>query len=253
MPSPAFSPVTPHIQRLELPYGVGPLRLPVAVWLVRDDQGWLMVDAGAPGFENLLLDQVLAATDGQHPRLLILTHGHLDHAAAAGRLRDLWRIPLAAGRAEIPYLTGPDRYARIPSAFPLYRLIQVSPPPLVGRNIQRPLDAGMRLGDLVVHDAPGHAPGMIALHHPGDRALICADAFYNLGGKLTDPAPAFTYDARLNRDTQQRLAALDFDHLLPSHGPVILNTGRDAARALLASKEKKPRQDNKKAAQGASP
>ena len=237
MASPRFEQVTPHIFKLDLPFFGG--RLPVAVWLVRDEQGWLMVDAGAPGFVNTVVDQVLAHTGEQHPYMLLLTHGHADHGAAAQRIRELWKIPLAAGRDEIPYLLGPASYKSIPSRNPLYKLLQISAPPLVGRNVQRPLDEGMRMGGMQVYHVPGHAPGMVALLHPQDRALISADTFYNLGGKLGDPAPLFTYNPALNHQSQAKLAQLDFDHLLPSHGPVIMNTGKQAAQAVVAKHQKR--------------
>jgi glyoxylase-like metal-dependent hydrolase (beta-lactamase superfamily II) len=92
-----------------------------------------------------------------------------------------------------------------------------------------------------VYHVPGHAPGMVALLHPADRALLCADTFYNLGGKLGDPASPFTYDMALNQASQARLAELDFDHLIPSHGPAIMNTGRQAAQAVIDKRKKKVR------------
>jgi len=102
-----------------------------------------------------------------------------------------------------------------------------------------PLDDGRRLGDLVVYHVPGHAPGMVALLHPADRALISADTFMNRAGKLSDPFPPFTYDMGLNHQSQARLVTLDFDHLLPSHGLPLLNTGRQQARAFVEQDEKK--------------
>ena len=212
----------------------------VGVWLVRTDDGWTVVDAGAPGFEDVVFHQILAQTGGEIPKRLILTHGHLDHAAAAQRMREEWKLPIAAGRAEIPYLLGPAHYNTIPGHLS-YRLLQLSPPPLLGRNVQLPLDEGMALDGLEVFEVRGHAPGMVALLHRADRALICGDAFANGRGKLGDPLSIFTYDIALNRQSQARLAALDFDHLLVSHGPPILNEGRARAQALVASREKKRR------------
>jgi glyoxylase-like metal-dependent hydrolase (beta-lactamase superfamily II) len=182
---------------------------------------------------------VRQVTGEQHPHTLVLTHGHLDHAAAAEAIRGRWKIPIAAGRAEIPYLVGPAAYAGIPAKHPLYRVIQLSPPALVGRNVQLPLDEGMHLDGLQVFHVPGHAPGMVALLHAADRALLTADTFYNLGGKLSDPAVPFTYDPALNHASQAKLLALDFDHLIPSHGPAIMNTGKQAAQAVVDKHTKK--------------
>lgn len=236
-PNPTFTRVTPHIYKLDLPFFGG--RLPVGVWLVQNAEGWVVVDAGAPPFEKLILEEILKQTGGERPHLLILTHGHLDHAAAAQLMRDEWELLIAAGRDEIPYLIGSERYRRIPARSLLYGVMQGSPPALFGRNVQRPLDEGMRLDGLEVFHVPGHAPGMVALLHHEDRALICGDAFTNLGGKLGDPLALFTYDMPLNHQSQARLVGLDFDHLLVSHGPPVMNEGRAKARALVEGRGKK--------------
>jgi glyoxylase-like metal-dependent hydrolase (beta-lactamase superfamily II) len=246
-PTPTFAEITPHIYKLDLPFAGG--RLMVGVWLVQEPDGWVLVDAGAPGLDKTVLEQVLVQTGGQHPKMLVLTHGHMDHAAAAQRIREDWKIPIAAHRAEIPYLIGPDHYNKVPSKSLLYKLLQLSAPPLVGRNIQVPLDDGRRLGELLVYHVPGHAPGMVALLHAGDRALIAADTFMNRNNRLGDPFAAFTYDTALNHQSQARLVTLDFDHLLASHGDPILNTGRQQAREFVEKHAKKPRQTVKAAAE----
>jgi glyoxylase-like metal-dependent hydrolase (beta-lactamase superfamily II) len=237
MPVQSFQSVTPHIYRLEQPFLRGRLR--VNVWLVRDAEGWVMVDAGAPGFEKLL-EQVLAQTGGEKPRILVLTHGHTDHAAAAQRIREDWKIPIAAHRDEFPYLIGPARYASIKAKNPIYKLLQISAPPLVGRNVQVPLDDGSKIGELIAYHSPGHAPGLLAFLHTGDRALISGDTFMHLG-KLSDPFMPFTYDMGLNHKSQARLITLPFDHLLVSHGEPIMNTGRQEAMDWVAKHAKKPR------------
>jgi glyoxylase-like metal-dependent hydrolase (beta-lactamase superfamily II) len=211
----------------------------VGVFLVQQADGWVMVDAGAGGQDKIILPQVLVQTGGQLPKMLILTHGHGDHAGAAQRIREEWAIPIAAHRLEIPYLIGPKRYNSIPTRYLPYKLLQMSAPALVGRNVQVPVDDGRRLGDLVVYHVPGHAPGHIALLHAADRALLCADVFMNNNSKLGDPFPYFTYDMALNRQSQARLVALDWDHLILSHGPNLMNTGRQQARAFVERDEKK--------------
>src|SRR3989338_592466 len=239
MARPTFEPIPPHIHKLDLRAFGG--TLPVGVWLVQESSGWTVVDAGVPPFEDYVLEQILASTGGERPRHLVLTHVHLDHGAATERMRDRWHLLIAAGRVEIPYLTGAERYARIPSHSLAYKLLQGSPPALNGRNVQLPLDEGMQLGSLTVYAAPGHALGMVALLHGGDRALICGDAWANFGGKLGDPLPAFTYDMDEAHRTQARLAELDFDHLLVSHGPPVLKDAREMIRALAQLRQKKRR------------
>lgn len=237
MPNPSFAQITPHIFKLDLPFAGG--RVPVGVWLVKNDQGWMVIDAGAPGFETLVLQEILKHTGGQKPQTLILTHGHIDHGAAAQPMLNEWRVRIAAGRAEEPFLTGASRYHLIPTDNLLYPLLQRSTPALFGRSVHLPLDEGMTLDGLEVYAAPGHAPGQVALLHRRDGALICGDAFTNLGSKLGDPLAPFTYDMDLAHRSQARLAELDFEHLLVSHGPIILGDGLKRAKAMLASRNKK--------------
>ncbi len=231
MADPAFEQVTPHIHKLNLPFLGG--RLPVGVWLVRHDAGWTVIDAGAPGFEDVVIQQIMAATGGKPPNRLILTHGHGDHGAAAERMVDLWGLPVAAGRLDIPYILGPTPYRRVQPAWWGYRLLQRSGPCLIGRNVQLPLDEGMEVDGMRVYHVPGHAPGMVALLHHADRALIAADTFGNISGRLGEPIKVFTYDPALNRQSMRRLAQLDFDHLLPSHGPPLLGDGKARAQAVV--------------------
>jgi glyoxylase-like metal-dependent hydrolase (beta-lactamase superfamily II) len=234
MATPSFQPLTPHIFKLDLPYfGIG-----VGVFLIRHADGWTVVDAGAPQHVPLIFEQILEQTGGERPRRLILTHGHLDHAAGAERMRDDWRVEVAAGRLEFPYLVGPSRYSKIPADNFLYRFLQASPPPLVGRNVQLPLDEGMELDGLRVFFVPGHAPGMIAVLHLADRALLCADVFAVQKGQVIDPPTVFTYSTKTNRESQHKLAGLDFDHLVPCHGAPLLNDGRARARAFVEKRSK---------------
>jgi glyoxylase-like metal-dependent hydrolase (beta-lactamase superfamily II) len=231
-----FQQVTPHIAKLDLPvFG----SIQVAVWLVRgDDGGWGVVDAGSPGQENYICEQILKFTGGAIPHTLILTHGHRDHGGAAQKMRDEWKVRIAAGRAEIPYLTGPDRYYKIPADNRLYGLLQLSQPPLIGRNVQLPLDEGMLIHGMEVINVPGHAPGMIALLHHADRALICGDVFITAKGKISDPATWFTYDRQQNRLSQVKVTERDFDHLLVSHGPPLMNSGHKEARTYAITRLK---------------
>lgn len=237
MPNPSFAQITPHIFKLDLPFAGG--RVPVGVWLVKNDAGWTVIDAGAPSFETVVMQEILKHTGGQRPHTLILTHGHLDHGAAAQGMLNEWRVRIAAGRIEEPFLTGASRYHLIPADNLLYPFLQRSTPALFGRSVHLPLDEGMTLDGLEVYAAPGHAPGQVALLHRRDGALICGDAFTNLGGKLGDPLAPFTYDMALARRSQARLVELDFEHLLVSHGPIILGEGLKRAKGLLASRSKK--------------
>lgn len=225
MASQTFTQVTPHIARLELSAA--------AVFLVKGDEGWTMVDTGPEKETDTVMKAVLDYTKGAQPRVLILTHGHPDQAGGALKIRAAWRLRVAAGRAEIPYLTEPVFYRKIQGrSLRNYMAGLTMLPAMLGRGVDLPLDDGSLVSGMTVYHVPGHSPGMIALLHHADRALLCADVFANKGN-LADPSGAMTYDAKLNHKSQKRLAALDFDHLLPSQGAPIMNDGKRQAMELV--------------------
>ncbi len=232
---PTFTQITPHIFKLDLPLFAG---IGVGIFLIKHPDGWTVVDAGAPGQEATIFKEILALTKGEKPVRLILTHGHYDHGAAAQQMRDQWGVQIAAHHAEIPFLLGSERYSRLTPERWLLALM-ASPPALSGRNVQLPVSEGMSLDGFEVIYTPGHAPGHISLWHKADRALISGDAFMNLNNKLGDPFAMFTYDMPLNYRSQARLAQLDFDYLLVSHGPVIMNDGAKRAQAVVEKRGKK--------------
>ncbi len=225
MASQSFTQVTPHIARLELSAA--------AVFLVKGDEGWTMVDTGPEKETDKVMKAVLDYTKSAQPRVLILTHGHPDHAGGALKIRGAWWPKIAAGRAEVPYLTEPVFYRKIAGrSLQNYMAGLTIGPALLGKGVHLPLDEGNIVSGMTVYHVPGHTPGMIALLHHADRALLCSDAFANRG-KLADPAAAMTYDMKLAHKSQKKLAALNFDHLLPSQGGPIMNDGKRQAMELV--------------------
>jgi hypothetical protein len=57
--TPAFVQITPHIFKLDVLLRVPFLTVPVGIWLVREEAGWTMIDAGPPGYEDLVRERVL--------------------------------------------------------------------------------------------------------------------------------------------------------------------------------------------------
>ena len=230
----SFAPVTPHIFKLDLPMYLGFGR--VGVWLVREDDGWTLVDTGSPHDTRRVLSATLAHTRGESPRRIILTHGHLDHAGGAGFLQERWSIPVLTHRDERHYVDGTDWYGAIRPAWWGFRLIQrpfgrlnrIRPPRVVDV-----LADGDRVGSLQVRHVPGHTPGMIALIHRGDRAIVAGDTFVSRGLQLYPPARFFTPDPPRAGRSMDRLVGEDFDHLLASHGRPILRIGRIEARLAV--------------------
>lgn len=218
-----FRPVTPHIWRLNLPWDLKiPFYppIPVAVWLVKDGDDWTLIDAGTPACAATVADAVARFLGAARLARVALTHAHYDHGGALAELVKRWNLPIWAHVDEEGFVNGSKDYRRIESgslAFNLSRRIFFAR--AWNLPVARALQEGDMLGGMDVIHVPGHTPGMIALHHRADRAVICGDTFMNLGGKLSGPFPIATPDPAAARHSMKKLAARDFDTLLPSHDP----------------------------------
>jgi glyoxylase-like metal-dependent hydrolase (beta-lactamase superfamily II) len=145
-------------------------------------------DAGAAGPETILIDapdevqQVIAHCDrlGLKPRLLLNTHGHVDHISGNAAVKEHWpALKLAIHAADAAKLGSPLRNLSL-----LLGQVVTSPPADVLLTDGQKLTLGDEV--LEVRHTPGHTPGGISLilrePRPGPS-----------GGDVTTPV-AFTGD-----------------------------------------------------------
>ncbi len=235
-----FEHVSEHISRLELPWRFfGLVNIPVAVYLVREGDSYYLIDTGVPESAAELIKILRQATAGQGPQYVLLTHAHHDHAGALNALQLTWQPPVLCHREEAPFVTGEMTYRHLPASTLAFRL---------GRRwmtqsgwavkLAQPLEGGQSILGMVVIHLPGHTPGSIGFLHPQDRAVICGDAIMNLMGRLTGPFPFSTQDPKAAHNAIRRLAELDCDLLLPSHGPPISRDVRGRLLRLLERSKK---------------
>lgn len=220
---PNFRPITPHIWRLNLPWCLGiPFYppIPVAVWLVKDAGDWTVVDAAHPVHVAIVPKSAGRLLGASRPSRIILTHAHIDHGGSMQALIQRWDVPVWAHPLEAGFVTGEKSYRLIESKSLTFNLARSLLREVAWKiPVSRTLQEGDRVAGMEVIHVPGHTPGMIALHHRADRAIICGDAFMNLGGRrsVSGPFSAATPDPDSARRSMKKLAMLDFDVLLPSH------------------------------------
>lgn len=157
----------------ELPVEVIPIRLgPTGrAYLVRQ-HGVILVDTGTPGSEATIIQRMKES--GISPsdiRLILLTHGHADHAGSARTLRDLTGAPVAIHRDDAPLVRSGNQGPLVPTGIPgmiLGKYFSAKK-----RSLFPPVDPDILIGDSFgLHEygirrevipTPGHTRGSVSL------------------------------------------------------------------------------------------
>jgi len=206
-------------------------------YLVRDDDGFTLIDTGTPGSA----DDILAAAQeyGAPIVRVAVTHAHVDHMGSLDALHAaLPEAVIAVGAREARFLAGdtsldPDEP-------------QVEPRSMETNCATQPtrlLHDGDALGSLQVVATPGHTPGHIVFFDPRDGTLIVGDAMQTAGGvavagtiRPTFPFPAMaTWHKPSALESARRMRALNPARLATGHGNVLEDPCAAIDRAIRAA------------------
>lgn len=200
-PSDEFVEVRPQLWRYNGEFAFLPspaARSPVAVWLVEVKSSWILIDAGASSPEYrepffTALKQKLSSSSSVL-RLLLLTHGHLDHAGLLPWALDEYPgVPFALHEAEAPFVTGGKQYQQLKGDTWAFTIGKYYMPALnaslpTSRQILLMGSAGdvhstvswVPKGVLSFHHQPGHSPGQVAYIHHSTKSVITGDVITNM-------------------------------------------------------------------------
>ncbi len=195
----------------------------VNVYLVREEDGLTLIDAGLPLSAKAIL--AAAAEMGAPIVRILLTHAHGDHIGSLDALAA--ELPeaevLISSRdarllAKDKTMDAGEPDAKLRGSYPGAK---TSP--------TRTVEPGERVGSLEVIAAPGHTPGHIALLDSRDGTLFCGDAYSTLGGVATTakvnprfPLPGIaTWHKPTALETARSLRALEPKALAPGHGAIV--------------------------------
>ncbi len=162
----------------------------------------VVVDPGPADEGHLRRVHELATADGRRIALIVLTHGHSDHSAGAGRLAELAGAPVRA----------------------------VDPGHRLGGEGLAAGDVLTEAGcELRVITTPGHTLDSVCLLLPADGALLTGDTVLGRGttviagdGNLADYLGSLGKLRRL-ADAADEAGNAGLSVLLPGHGPVLDN------------------------------
>lgn len=205
-----------------LPSGIYPLSGLIGhAHLLVHDRECLLIDTGMMG-EISQLRRLLDTLDlgFDSIKAILLTHGHLDHAGNATRLRELTGAPVHAHPADKRHLRGDYPYRGInrPCGWletAGHALIRYRPV-----NIDIPLDDGQTLpywGGLRVIHTPGHTLGHCAFYSSCHDLLFSGDLFACMPWGDVLPAPVLNTAPQSFPETYRKVRRLNPRLMLPFH------------------------------------
>jgi glyoxylase-like metal-dependent hydrolase (beta-lactamase superfamily II) len=218
-----------------------PTVFPVNAYLVREEDGFTLVDTGLSGSEEEFI--AAARERGGEIRRIALTHAHGDHTGSLDALHDaLPEAEVLVPAREVSFLRGvldlTHEEQRLGKLRGWWKTAKTQP--------TRELSPGDRVGSLEVVAAPGHTPGQVAFFDATDRTLIAGDAFQTRAGIAVSgvirplfPFPALaTWSLPSALESARRLRALSPSRLAVGHGPVIEDPVEAMNHAVEAAERK---------------
>ena len=226
------------------------IKLPLAnAYLVQGRQT-ILVDTGAPGDETRILAAMAQAGVTPHDlALILLTHGHGDHAGSAAALTRETGAPVALHRADLGQVQA-GRNDRLNTTGLEARLVRpfvdkpfpaFTPSLLLDDGVSL-IDLGVDLGaDAHVLPTPGHTPGSVALILSDQGDAIVGDVLMGgwMGGTLRPSRPNVHYfvdDAAAVQESMERLLALTCVRWHVGHGGPLRHDDVAAAQARLQAR-----------------
>lgn len=196
----------------------------VNCYLLQSGSDYLLIDTGWPN-QQAIVEQGLANA-GCAPgrlKLILLTHGHFDHAGSAAYLRDKFGAKIAMHPADVVMVQSGDMFANTNVRPLMRRLMGLIMAVLGGGSFRRfQPDVLLNEGDDLaaygfdgqIYALPGHSKGSIGiLTSAGD--LIGGDLFTN---NDKPQANSLRDDAAALNASVARVKALPVHTIYPGHG-----------------------------------
>ncbi len=199
------------------------------MFLVQSDAGVVVVDAGMAGQTDRAVAALAAhGVAPQDVRLILITHGHIDHFGGAKALRARTGAPVAVHTLDADALRNGQNMGPLKPTTPLTGLLlsigarMVAPDPAIAFEPDIVFDAPWRLDDYgiageVLH-TPGHTPGSVTLLLDNGAAIVGDLATGNWLFPTRAAPPLVAWDLKRNWESLHALLERHPTRLYITHG-----------------------------------
>jgi hydroxyacylglutathione hydrolase len=174
-------------------------------YLLHAPQGPVLFDAPEGASEWV------AASQKAELKLLLLTHGHIDHIGDVAKIKRRFHCPIGCHAETVPMISEPDFFRNFGFAL---EIEPTQPDFLIEETASRDF-----LGlNFEIFDVPGHSPGSLCFFSREEKLLIGGDVLF-AGGVGRWDLPGGDSEL-LFRGIKTKLFPLGDDvTVLPGHGP----------------------------------
>lgn len=199
---------------------------PVNCYLVEEDEGLTLIDAGLGFCANGILRA--AEQIGKPITKIVLTHAHEDHVGALDPIKkELPEVPVYISSRDYRLMNNDRSLDPHEDQTP----IKGGVPKDLKTRANILLKEGELVGSLTAIETPGHTPGSMSFLDLRTKALIAGDAFQTRGGiavagdiKPFFPFPAFgTWSKKTALASAKKLLSYQPKLLAVGHGEMVEN------------------------------
>jgi glyoxylase-like metal-dependent hydrolase (beta-lactamase superfamily II) len=154
---------------------------------------------------------------------IALTHGHLDHVAGLGRLKELYEqrgyeLPIAIHTSDRKFLGPKCGEAHEEYLAPEERVIFGGFPPLPKPDVKLKEGEKVLTTDLLIIETPGHTAGSVCFYSEREGILLSGDTLFFDGVGRTDLHGG--NEKKLRDSIQKKIMVLPPEtRVFPGHGP----------------------------------
>ncbi|MCF7618293.1 MBL fold metallo-hydrolase [Bacillus sonorensis] len=212
-----------------------PLLFPVNCYLVEEEDGLTLIDAGLPISKKGILET--AAGLRKPIKRIVLTHAHGDHVGSLDALKQtLPGVKVFISERDSRLLHGDksllEHEAQTPIKGDIPKNIMTTPDGF--------LHDGDRIGSLLTISTPGHTPGSLSFFDERHGVLVAGDAFHTRSGitvsgrlKLSFPFPAFaTWNKEEALQSARKLLDVKPKVLATGHGSIVSGPEEGMKKAI---------------------
>lgn len=173
-------------------------------YLLKAPQGWILFDAPQGSCEWV-------CSLGVDLKLLLLTHGHVDHVQDVARIKRQFGCPIGCHPLTAPMISDREFFRsfgfelEIEPAKPDFLIEETPSREFLGAQFQ-------------VLEVPGHCPGSLCFFLPKDRLLIGGDVLF-AGSIGRGDLPGGDIDVLVQKIRIKLFPLGDEVKVLPGHGP----------------------------------